>query len=55
MIDFDMYQDVKRIVYETIVELAEDEINDHILCLDLSEEITERVLDYLRACEGIPV
>ena len=57
MIDFDMYQDVKQIVYQTIIEYREAGVFPlpGNWDLALSEEITERILDYLRASEGIPV
>ena len=55
--DFDTYQDIKQIVYETVLQHACGEdgyiVADSFLLM--SEEITERILGYLRACEGIPV
>ena len=53
LIEFDVYADIKTIVYSTIIEHPDiDESIDVLLC---AEEIAERILDYLRASEGIPV
>ena len=56
LIGFDTYEDIKQIVYGTITEYERAGIFPlpGNWTLALSEEITERILDYLRASEGIP-
>ncbi len=56
LISFDTYLDIKQIVYGTLHETTccGDNIPEENF-LVLSEEITDRIIDYLQACEGIPV
>jgi len=47
-VKFGRYKDIKQIVYETLVHMGIEDVIYEVLTLVVAEEITERVIDYLR-------